>query len=485
TPNFDTLRQKAERLPPALREASSETLLAIGYAPEDPAGAIAKARRVTEGLLKREVRRREPKAKVDRADFNQLSSKLEPVLPRTVRGHIDTVQRWGNLGAHHTDEQLTQQEAYITLNSLLALLEWEAKTYHPTRRTGRPWRWALTMLGMGVAGGVAVVAAAGGLIWIAVPDVETQTATAPAPAPVTVAEPVPTPIPAVTPTPVAPSSVTLWSRPLFPWERPEDTLPAGTTRVCDEGTLAGALPERVVGTWVRMTAWCDGTQVAGWASVSSVPTVAAAPAVAKPGSFDGEARAWFYEGAGYADAGDWAQAVAYYDKVIALVPNDPLPYERRGAALLGAGDAAAALGDLALCVSLEPKRGKCFLHAAEAYRTLGDPGWPQVLADATVYDATLARAASEIRAVEVRDLRRVQDFGDGGLPVYDRRLSAMALRRARERGVPREMCRLGAGDEVEVVAADGDWLAVRAPCSGDDRDGYVVTEWKHRPTLAR
>ena len=65
------------------------------------------------------------------------------------------------------------------------------------------------------------------------------------------------------------------------------------------------------------------------------------------------------------DQGNYAQAIAYYDMMIQLNPNDPMVLRARGGAYAKQGEYERAAVDLKEAVRLDPNYGDAFIDLAE------------------------------------------------------------------------------------------------------------------------
>ena len=72
------------------------------------------------------------------------------------------------------------------------------------------------------------------------------------------------------------------------------------------------------------------------------------------------------------DQGNYAQAIAYYDMMIQLNPNDPMVLRARGGAYAKQGEYERAAVDLKEAVRLDPNYGDAFIDLADLYRNWGE-----------------------------------------------------------------------------------------------------------------
>ena len=68
------------------------------------------------------------------------------------------------------------------------------------------------------------------------------------------------------------------------------------------------------------------------------------------------------------DQGNYAQAIAYYDMMIQLNPNDPMLLRARGGAYAMQGEYVRAADDLKEGVRLDPNYGDAFIALGDVYR---------------------------------------------------------------------------------------------------------------------
>ena len=71
------------------------------------------------------------------------------------------------------------------------------------------------------------------------------------------------------------------------------------------------------------------------------------------------------------DQGNYAQAIAYYDMMIQLNPNDPMLLRARGGAYAMQGEYERATDDLKEAVRLDPNYGDAFIDLGDVYSDWG------------------------------------------------------------------------------------------------------------------
>lgn len=140
---FDDISSLRERLDNVERQLGSlfrDVSLALDYAASDPEGAATKAGRAVEGMLL-EVYRREIDPDVSRSmTIEQLKGPLAPHLPPSITIHVEVVQRFRNVGAHHRDIGIEPRDLPTLLRAFVRIVEWFVERY--AAESGEPARVA-------------------------------------------------------------------------------------------------------------------------------------------------------------------------------------------------------------------------------------------------------------------------------------------------------------------------------------------------------
>lgn len=71
------------------------------------------------------------------------------------------------------------------------------------------------------------------------------------------------------------------------------------------------------------------------------------------------------------DQGNYVQAIAYFDMMIQLNPNDPTLFRARGAAFAGQGEYERATVDLREAIRLDPNYSDAYFDLADVYTNWG------------------------------------------------------------------------------------------------------------------
>jgi hypothetical protein len=129
---LDDLRSLRERLESVERQLGSlfrDVSLALDYAASDPESAAIKAGRAVEGMLL-EVYRREVDPDVSRPmTIEQLKGPLAPHLPPSIAIHVDVVQRFRNVGAHHRGFGIEDRDLPTLFRAFVRIVEWFVDRY--------------------------------------------------------------------------------------------------------------------------------------------------------------------------------------------------------------------------------------------------------------------------------------------------------------------------------------------------------------------
>ena len=78
-----------------------------------------------------------------------------------------------------------------------------------------------------------------------------------------------------------------------------------------------------------------------------------------------------YQAVDLHDQGNYSQAIAYYDMMIQLNPNDPMLLRARGGAYTMQGEYERAADDLKEAVRLDPNYGDAFIDLGDLYSNWG------------------------------------------------------------------------------------------------------------------
>jgi len=158
-------------------------------------------------------------------------------------------------------------------------------------------------------------------------------------------------------------------------------------------------------------------------SATSVPATVAAPtanaAPSAPATATPSAEALTRGGSERLQRGDFAGALAEFNRALALNPNLPEALAGRGIARAKLGDKQAALDDLNRAVSAKPDYAEAYWHRGEARFELGDK-----LAAIDDYNKALALRPDYAEAIWSRGVARAA-LGDqrGALEDYNRALA--------------------------------------------------------------
>lgn len=121
---LESLRERLGALAVALGESSGDAALALDYAANDPAGAVAKAGRVTEAMLIKLHRHFGGPELKKNPSFQDLVEALKPSIPGNIRAHIEHVQRFRNAGAHVSRMEVQSEDLSTVLNAFVRVVEW-------------------------------------------------------------------------------------------------------------------------------------------------------------------------------------------------------------------------------------------------------------------------------------------------------------------------------------------------------------------------
>ncbi|MFZ5476823.1 MAG: DUF4145 domain-containing protein [Myxococcota bacterium] len=435
-PSLSPLRARVALVEPLLGPVARDVALAFDYAEADPEGAVAKARRATEGLLL-DALAREKRRPAGQLALDALKAQLHGVIPRKVLAHVEQVQRLGNEGAHARADRLDAGDAHAALASLVQVIDWYVARYHAKRRKrGGVLPWLLATGAFGAAGvGVAAVVA-----WGPAPP---RPALPPAPV-VTAAEVAP----AGVATPVARPTWVAWSRPLTVREErahAEGVELRGVARACMPLPSEPPIVREEVAGWVRLEGSC-----VGWARAGQLPPGPPPPEpdAAEVAALRAEAEA----------AEDPVDAIPLWSAAIARAPADPVLRAGRGVARYRAGELPEAMEDLALCIALDRLSAACRHAAALTEKELGLPWWEDDLEAALALDPSLAPSPGSVAA-------------HADVPLYDEPPRKRFLRKK-----PRPRCLLAEGEPVEVVTEGPAWLEVRSRCGDVEVSGFVPAD---------
>lgn len=129
---FDEISRLRERLDNVERQLGRlfrDVSLALDYAANDPEGAATKAGRAVEGMLL-EIYRREIDPDVSRSmTIEQLKGPLTPHLPPSIVIHIEVIQRFRNVGAHHRDVGIEPSDLPTLFRAFVRVVEWFVERY--------------------------------------------------------------------------------------------------------------------------------------------------------------------------------------------------------------------------------------------------------------------------------------------------------------------------------------------------------------------
>lgn len=127
--DISSLRERLDNVERQLGSLFRDVSLALDYAASDPEGAATKAGRAVEGMLL-EVYRREIDPNVSRSmTIEQLKGPLAPHLPRSIAIHLEVVQRFRNVGAHHRDVGIEPRDLPTLLRAFVRIVEWFVERY--------------------------------------------------------------------------------------------------------------------------------------------------------------------------------------------------------------------------------------------------------------------------------------------------------------------------------------------------------------------
>jgi hypothetical protein len=127
--DLSNLRERLDRVERQLGDLFRDVSLALDYAASDPEGAATKAGRAVEGMLL-EVYRREVNPDVSQSlTIEQLKGPLKPHLPPSIAIHVDVVQRFRNVGAHHRGVGIEARDVPMLLGAFVRIVEWFVERY--------------------------------------------------------------------------------------------------------------------------------------------------------------------------------------------------------------------------------------------------------------------------------------------------------------------------------------------------------------------
>lgn len=84
------------------------------------------------------------------------------------------------------------------------------------------------------------------------------------------------------------------------------------------------------------------------------------------------AKAHYNRASHYYVKGDWEIAIIDYTKSIAMNPNNPFSYGRRGEAYLNRGRFERAIADFSKAIKMQPNYFMAYYHRGFAHRNIGD-----------------------------------------------------------------------------------------------------------------
>ncbi len=127
--DLSDLRERLESVELQLGSLFRDVSLALDYAESDPEGAATKAGRAVEGMLL-EIYRREVDPDVSRSmTIEQLKGPLAPYLPPSIAIHVDVVQRFRNVGAHHRNFGIEARDLPTLFRAFVRIVEWFVDRY--------------------------------------------------------------------------------------------------------------------------------------------------------------------------------------------------------------------------------------------------------------------------------------------------------------------------------------------------------------------
>lgn len=128
--NIELMKKKVNNIKPDILGINKEIIDSLEITKIRPDISVASLRKITEKILC-DVYEREyntpPKETIIQKVKNQLISK--GVLSRRIKNHVDTIQDFGNMSIHHSNEALEKEDIEMCYNSLITIYKWYISMY--------------------------------------------------------------------------------------------------------------------------------------------------------------------------------------------------------------------------------------------------------------------------------------------------------------------------------------------------------------------